>query len=165
MPAAALDDGAHSADAAIKLIPEDPGNSDQQLARWRAAESLSHPGVLRILHFGRCNIDGSPCLYIVTELADEDLGQLLPTRALTPDETRGMLAPVLSALDFLHESGLVHGGLKPSNIHAIGDNVKLSADRIIAAGAQKPSGAGVRAIPHRARARQMGSEFRAGNVR
>ncbi len=126
--------GDSSCDVAIKLIPEDPGNSDLQLARWRAAASLSHPGLLRILHFGRCNIDGSPCLYIVTELADEDLGQLLPTRALTPDETRGMMAPVLSALDFLHESGFVHAGLKPSNIHAIGDNVRLSADRIVAAG-------------------------------
>ncbi len=131
--------GDSSPDAVIKLIPEDPGNSDLQLSRWRAAATLSHPGVLRILHFGRCNIDGSPCLYIVTELADEDLGQLLPTRALTSDETRGMMAPVLSALDFLHENGFVHAGLKPSNIHAIGDNVKLSADRIVAAGESSSS--------------------------
>jgi TonB family protein len=121
-------------DAAIKLIPEDPFNSDLQRERWRAASALSHPGLLRILHFGRCVIDGSPCLYTVSELADEDLGQLLPRRSLTPDETRGMLAAVLPALDFLHENGLVHAGLKPSNIHAIGDNVKLSADRIVSAG-------------------------------
>src|SRR5215470_8806131 len=121
-------------DAAIKLIPEDASTSDIQLARWRAAAALSHPGLLRILHCGRCVIDGASCLYIVTELADEDLGQLLPTRALTPDETRGMLAAVLPTLDFLHESGFVHGELKPSNIHAIGDNVKLSADRILPAG-------------------------------
>src|SRR5882724_11544507 len=121
-------------DAAIKLIPEDPSNSDVQLERWRATAALSHPGLLRIHHFGRCTIDGSPCLYLVTELADEDLGQLIPRRALTPDETRGMLAAVLPALDFLHKNGLVHAGLKPSNIHATGDNVKLSADRIVPAG-------------------------------
>jgi TonB family protein len=121
-------------DAAIKLIPEDPANSDLQVERWRAATALSHPGLLRILHYGRCIVDGSSCLYLVTELADEDLGQLLPQRALTPDETRGMLAPVLAALDFLHENGLVHAGIKPSNIHAIGDHVKLSSDRILPAG-------------------------------
>jgi len=121
-------------DIAIKLIPEDPATSDLQFNHWRAAAALSHPGLLRIHHFGRCTIDGSPCLYVVTELADEDLGQLLPRRALTPDETRGMLAAVLPALDFLHENGLVHAGLKPSNIHAIGDNVKLSADRMLPAG-------------------------------
>jgi TonB family protein len=126
--------GDSASDAAIKLIPEDPSNSDVQLDRWRATAALSHPGLLRILHFGRCTIDGAPCLYVVTELADEDLGQLLPRRALTPDETRGMLAAVLPALDFLHENGLVHAGLKPSNIHATGDNVKLSADRILPAG-------------------------------
>ena len=128
-----------SPDAAIKLIPENPANSDLQLERWSAAAALSHPGLLRIFHFGRCNIDGSPCLYIVTELADEDLGQLLPTRARTADETRGMLAPVLAALDFLHESGFVHAGLKPSNVHAIGDNVKLSADRLVSAGESSSS--------------------------
>ena len=131
--------GEPSPDAAIKLIPEDAANSDLQLERWNAAAALSHPGLLRIFHFGRCNIDGSPCLYIVTELADEDLSQLLPSRALTPDETCAMLAPVVAALDFLHESGFVHGGLKPSNIHAIGDNVKISADRIIAAGESSSS--------------------------
>ncbi len=121
-------------DIAIKLIPEDPATSDLQLEHWRAAAALSHPGLLRIHHFGRCTIDGSPCLYIVTERADEDLGQLLPRRALTPDETSGMLAAVLPTLDFLHENGFVHAGVKPSNIHATGDNVKLSADRIVPAG-------------------------------
>jgi TonB family protein len=119
---------------AIKLIPEDPATSDLQLEHWRAAAALSHPGLLRIHHFGRCVIDGSQCLYIVTDRADEDLGQLLPRRALTPDETSGMLAAVLPTLDFLHESGFVHAGIKPSNIHATGDNVKLSADRIVPAG-------------------------------
>src|SRR5882762_633152 len=127
-------DSEPAADAAIKLIPEDPANSDVQLERWCGAAALSHPGLLKILHYGRCIIDGSPCLYIVTERADEDLGQLLPQRALSSDEARGMLAPVLAALDYLHEKGFVHAGLKPSNIHAVGDNVKLSSDRILAAG-------------------------------
>ena len=121
-------------DVAIKLIPEDPATSDLQLEHWRAAAALSHPGLLRIHHFGRCAIDGSQCLYIVTDRADEDLGQLLPRRALTPDETSGMLAAVLPTLDFLHQSGFVHAAIKPSNIHATGDNVKLSADRIVPAG-------------------------------
>ena len=121
-------------DLAIKLIPEDPATSDLQLEHWRAAAALSHPGLLRIHHFGRCAIDGSQCLYIVSDRADEDLGQLLPRRTLTPDETSGMLAAVLPTLDFLHQSGFVHAAIKPSNIHATGDNVKLSADRIVPAG-------------------------------
>jgi TonB family protein len=126
--------GEPAPDAAIKLIPEDPTTSELQLEHWRSAAALSHPGLLRIHHFGRCTIDGSACLYIVTDRADEDLGQLLPRRALTTEETSGMLAAVLPTLDFLHENGFVHGGVKPSNIHATGDNVKLSADRIVPAG-------------------------------
>ena len=121
-------------DVALKLIPENAATSDLQLEHWRTAATLSHAGLLRILHFGSCTLDGAPCLYIVTELADEDLGQLLPRRALTPDETNGMLAAILPTLDFLHENGFVHGGVKPSNIHATGDNVRLSADRIAPAG-------------------------------
>jgi TonB family protein len=121
-------------EAAIKLIPEDPETSEQQLVRWKSAAALSHPGLLRILHFGRCAMDGSPCLFVVTELASENLGDLLPQRALTPEEASGMMAPVLATLNFLHENGLVHGGVKPSNILAIRDTIKLSPDRILPAG-------------------------------
>jgi TonB family protein len=126
-------------EAAIKLIPEDPEASEQQLARWKSAAALSHPGLLRILHFGRCAMDGSPCLFVVTELASENLGELLPQRALTPEEASGMMAPVLATLDFLHEKGLVHGGVKPSNILAIRDTIKLSPDRILPAGESSTS--------------------------
>ena len=111
--------GDASPDAAIKLIPEDPSTSDLRLDHWRAAAALSHPGLLRIHHFGRCTIDDSPCLYIVTELADEDLGQLLPRRALSPDETSGMLAAVLPTLDFLHENGFVHAGVQANERRSV----------------------------------------------
>src|SRR5215467_8070877 len=121
-------------EAAIKLISLDPETAEQQLQRWKVASSLSHPGLLRILHFGRCELDGSPCLFMVTELASENLGELLEQRALTLDEASGMMAPVLATLDFLHEKGFVHGGLKPSNILAIRDTIKLSPDRILPAG-------------------------------
>ena len=45
-----------------------------------------------------------------------------------------MMGPVLGTLDFLHQNGLVHAGLKPSNILAVRDNIKLSSDRILPAG-------------------------------
>ena len=121
-------------EAAIKLIPEDPDTAEQQLQRWKTAAALSHPGLLRIFHFGRSAVDGSPCLFMVMELASENLGELLPQRALTTEEASGMIAPVLATLDFLHEKGLVHGGVKPANILAKRDAIKLSPDRIVPAG-------------------------------
>jgi serine/threonine-protein kinase Stk1 len=121
-------------EAAIKLIPEQPDTAERQLERWKAAAGLSHPGLLRILHFGRSAVDGSACLFVVMELASENLGELLAQRALTPEEVCGMMAPVLATLDFLHEKGWVHGGIKPSNILARRDVIKLSPDRMVPAG-------------------------------
>lgn len=126
-------------EAAIKLIPEEPETAERQFQRWKTAAELTHPGLLRILHFGRSAVDGSPCLFVVMELAGENLGELLAQRALSPEEASAMMAPVLATLDFLHENGLVHGGIKPFNILAKRDVIKLSPDRIVRAGESSAS--------------------------
>ncbi len=112
---------------ALKLIPADAGDADRQLVRWRAAAQLSHPHLIPIYETGRC---GLTLLYLVTEYAEEDLSQILPQRALIPGEVTDMLPPLLDALSFLHGRGFVHGRIKPSNILAVGDQLKLSADQI-----------------------------------
>jgi TonB family protein len=43
-----------------------------------------------------------------------------------------MLLPTLDALGYLHDKGFVHGRIKPSNILAMADHVKLSSDAISA---------------------------------
>ena len=45
-----------------------------------------------------------------------------------------MLPPVLRALQFVHDKGFVHGHIQPSNILAVGDEVKLSSDTLSMAG-------------------------------
>ncbi len=119
--------------AAIKLIPAD-ADAEAQLARWNAARALKHTNLIAIFEAGRGELDGVNLLYVVEEYAEENLGQILPERALTADETRGLLPPVLQALDFVHEKGLVHGHIQPSNILAIGDLVKVSSDTLRAVG-------------------------------
>jgi serine/threonine-protein kinase len=119
--------------AAIKLKPADH-SSDLQLSLWRRAAQLSHPNLLRVLQSGRCQLENSDLLYVVMEYADEDLSQILPERPLTAEETRQMLEPVLAALTYLHGQGLVHSHLKPSNVLAIGDQLKLSTDSIFPVG-------------------------------
>jgi TonB family protein len=126
-------DGLGSQKAAIKLIPAS-GLAEDRLANWASDASLSHPHLERILHFGRGTVDGAEVVYVVTELADEVLSQIIPERPLTPDETREMLGPVLDALSYLHRERLVHGHLKPSNILVIDNQVKLSADGLLRAG-------------------------------
>jgi len=120
--------------AAIKLVPAERATADLQLTNWRFATQLAHPNLLRLCRTGRCRIDGNDLLYLVMEFAEENLAEILPERALTPEETRDMLNPVLDALEFLHDKGLVHGDLKPANILASGDQLKISSDMIARAG-------------------------------
>jgi TonB family protein len=116
--------------AAIKLISAGAVDGERQLLRWKAARELNHPNLIGIFEAGRCRLDGTDLLYVVEEYAEENLSQILPERALTPEEARAMLPPVLRALQFVHDKGFVHGHIQPSNILAIGEQVKLSSDTL-----------------------------------
>lgn len=122
---------------AIKLIAAD-ADADRQLSRWRAAAQLSHPHLMGIYEAGRCRLDGTPLLYLVMEYAEEDLSQILPQRPLAPAEVTDLLPPLLDALSYLHGKGFVHGRIKPSNVHATGDQLKLSADQIASSAELNP---------------------------
>ena len=118
--------------AAIKLIAEIPAESERQRARWRAGAQLSHPNLIRIDEIGRCQMNGTSLLYVVMEYAEEDLSQILPQRALAASEVTEMLPPLLDSLSYLHSKGLVHTRIKPSNVLAVGDLLKLSTDQATA---------------------------------
>src|ERR1700739_2329812 len=116
--------------AAIKLVAADATEIDRQLARLRSTAKLSHPHLLRVFESGRCRLDSSSFVYVVMEYAEEDLSEILPQRALAPSEVSELLPPLLDALSYLHEKGYVHGRVKPSNVLAVSDQLKLSADSI-----------------------------------
>ena len=114
--------------AAIKLIVADPRSAELQLSRWRQTAKLSHPHLIRLFQMGRSQLGNKDLLYLVMEYVDEDLAQVLPYRPLTPAEAREMLKATLEALAYLHCKGFVHGRIKPANIMAIDDQLKLSSD-------------------------------------
>jgi TonB family protein len=118
------------ADVAIKLIAADRVLVQSQLPRWAMAAGIVHPHLLKLLQWGECQLDGLPYLYLVMEYADQTLAQVLQGRALTDDETREMLHPILDALAFMHGQNLVQGELKPANILVVGDQLKLASDTI-----------------------------------
>lgn len=120
--------------AAIKLIPAAPENGELQLSRWQQATELSHPHLIALYEMGRFELGGMPLVYVVMECAEENLAQVLPGRALTPAEARAMLESVLDVLAYLHRKGFVHGHIKPANIMASGDQLKVSSDGLRRAG-------------------------------
>jgi TonB family protein len=126
--------GERPVEAAIKLIPAPRENGELQLSRWRQAAELSHPHLISLFDMGRCELGGAPLLYVVMECAEENLAQVLPSRALTPAEGREMLDSVLDVLAYLHSKGFVHGHIKPIHIMANGDQLKVSSDGLCHAG-------------------------------
>ena len=126
--------GPQKQQAAIKLISANPKNMELQLSRWKSAEDLSHPHLLSLFEMGRCSLDETELLYLVMEYAEENLAQILPQRPLTPAESQDMLPPVLDALAYLHSKGFVHGHLKPGNILAVSDQLKISSDGLCRVG-------------------------------
>ncbi len=120
--------------AAIKIIRSSIETEGAVLARWQAIAELSHPHLMGLLHFGRWQNDGVLLLYSVADYADEALSQIIPSRVLTTAETGEMVRGVADVLMFLRDKGFVHGHIKPSNIMAVGDQLKISSDCIQAVG-------------------------------
>ncbi|MGH9503566.1 MAG: serine/threonine protein kinase [Terriglobales bacterium] len=129
--------------AVIKLIPANPATAGVQLSRWEATAKLSHPHLLRLFESGSCQLDQVVLLFVVMEYAEDNLSQILPQRALTPAEVRELLEPALEALTFIHGKSLVHSRLKPSNVLAAKDQLKLSSDSLLRSG----EAAGIIAAP------------------
>jgi TonB family protein len=121
--------------AAIKLFPAAAPGARSCAADWAAAAELYHPHLIRVLHTGRDRLDDTEFHYVVTEYAGEVLSEILPERPLTPAEVKEMLGPIIDALTYLHQKGLVHGRLKPSNIMVVDDQLKLSVENIRGASA------------------------------
>jgi TonB family protein len=121
--------------AAIKLISAQvfsTGNIDEatQLARWANSAKLSHPHLIRLFESGRGQVGDAKFLYVVMEYAEENLAQILPLRPLSPAEVNEMLPPTTEALAYLHQAGFSHGHIKPSNILAVDNQLKISADSL-----------------------------------
>lgn len=126
-------EGPRAEKAAIKLIRADAADAGARYSGWASSMKLSHPHLMRVFRFGRCQIEGNWFIYAVTEFADEVLAQVLPDRAITSDEAGEMADPVVDALWYLHGRGFVHGHLKPANIMVVENRLKISGDDLHAA--------------------------------
>jgi len=126
--------GPYAQAAALKFVEASPANAQAQFARWERVAKLEHRHLLRVFHWGRCQLGTAPMLYVVTDFAEENLGQILPNRPLTVSEIEYMLRSVLEVLGYLHNSGYAHGRLKPGNIMAVADDLRLAGDTVRPAG-------------------------------
>jgi hypothetical protein len=117
--------------AIIRICEGRPEQLDALTSNWRELLELQHPNLLRIFACGTSAINEVPIAYVVTERAEESLENVLSERALSAEETREMLVPAVAALRFLHQGGYQHGQLDSSQLLAVGDQLKLSADMAV----------------------------------
>jgi serine/threonine protein kinase len=84
-----------------------------------ALERVSHPNVMRFRHAGHVRLSGRICPYMECEyIPGGDLGQRLANGALphTASELRAFFVGLLRGTKELHDLGILHRDIRPSNI-------------------------------------------------
>lgn len=75
-------------------------------------QHLNHRNIIRLI--------SSFCrdrkLYLVTELTHDNLNNIIRTQRLKSDDVRYIIFQILNGLNYLHNCGITHGDLKPSDI-------------------------------------------------
>ncbi|HMB69915.1 MAG TPA: serine/threonine-protein kinase, partial [bacterium] len=109
---------------AVKMLRDegDPTARERLLREARVAASVNHPNVCQVYEVGE---DGG-VLYIAMELLEgRSLAERMAEGALPLGECVSILAEVLAALGTIHERGLVHRDVKPSNVFLTSYGAKL----------------------------------------
>src|SRR4029077_10860209 len=107
---------------ALKLIRPGDAADPKALARFecevRATATLSHPNTVEIYDYGR-TADGT-YYYVMEYLPGLSLAELVEQHGpLPPGRVVYLLRQVCQALREAHAVGLIHRGIKPSNIIAV----------------------------------------------
>jgi TolB-like protein/predicted Ser/Thr protein kinase len=118
-------DGRLDRTVALKMIRRalaDPSAAERLRREARTAATVNHPNICQLYDIGEQ--DGE--LYIAMEYLDgEPLAARLARGPLPLAEAVAIELAVLSALQALHNSGVMHRDLKPSNIYLTTHGVKL----------------------------------------
>jgi serine/threonine-protein kinase len=111
-------DGSAGAVVALKVLDPALAASGKNVAELfmqnaRSTARLRHRNIVRILDAG----EASGTAYVAMELVEgESLRRLIDDRKLTVARAIRIFDDVASALAYAHEEGVVHRGVKPSNI-------------------------------------------------
>lgn len=114
---------------ALKMIHACALASFDQLRRFtaeaRAAASLRHPNIVRVLDSGQ--VEGIPYL-AMDYIEGKSLAQVLAGGQLDRETAVRYLCAVARAVDYLHRQGIIHRDLKPSNILLDGEGQPIVTD-------------------------------------
>ena len=109
-------------------ITEALNDEEEMLERMQAAANVRHPNVVSVREAAISHLDDVPVVVAAMEMTEENLGDVLNDRLLTPAEGRQVLDAVLAALGALHGHGLVHAHVEANSVLAMGETIKLRTD-------------------------------------
>ncbi len=117
-------------DVALKLFQPREGETQDFLRRFareaRVVAQLDHSNILPVYDYGE---EHDRAYLVMPLMSGGSLRDLLRTRrTLPPQEAVAMLAPILQALQYAHERGLIHRDIKPGNILFKADGTPMLAD-------------------------------------
>ena len=113
---------------AVIRLTESLNDEAEMIERWRQVAEMKQEHLITIRKYGKTKFESTPLAYALMEPSDGSLAEILRERPLTPVETREVATSLVDALKALHEAGLVHGMIEPSNVMAVGEVVKLRSD-------------------------------------
>ncbi len=112
-------------EVAIKVFSSE-GEQQRQITELQTAISLKHPGLLMGFSPEQGWLKGIECLGLVMELAQNSLTKRLQQSSLAISEVNALVKNLASALQYLHEKGIVHRDVKPNNIMQVNGQWKLT---------------------------------------
>ena len=116
---------------ALISLTESLNDEETLLKRLRAAEKVKDKNVAAIFETGTTMLRDSPLAYAVMEPTEENLEDVLRTRALSPEETKEVAESLVHALEVIHKERLVCGRLEAASVLAAGDTIKLRSDYLL----------------------------------
>ncbi len=115
---------------AIKIFKHD---NDEMLQRFmreaKIMAALRHPHLIPIYDTGESEVDGLTRYYIVMPFIDGGtLGTRIRHSPLSPEEASGYLLDIATALDYIHEHGIIHRDIKSTNVLLSTDDLCYISD-------------------------------------
>lgn len=115
---------------AIKIFKQD---NDEMLQRFmreaRIMAALHHPHLMPIYDTGESEVDGMTRYYIVMPFIDGGtLGTRIRHSTLSPEEASKYLLDIASALDYIHQHGIIHRDIKSTNVLLSTDDLCYLSD-------------------------------------